>query len=232
MSFNFIVPGSFDISQNAELYVQEATGLATAQFHYTIDKSGTLGDLFTTKTYQENSVNNEEYDVSLVVDTAAVEAVLLATDSCVNQAAGTNGNFNGLLNEANFETRLLEMAAIKIFGHAKARAAIGNDKDFAGKETIVSTHMATELAKPEVASNFFETYVSLNRLEMNTDDITAPVVFNLADAEMYVFGNLGGDVLDATPGTAANASWNQSTPYAPSYTVNMRLHFNGKATQV
>jgi hypothetical protein len=85
----------------------------------------------------------------------------------------------------NLGFRLLEVAAVQIFNHARARAAIRNDTEFTaamkqGVNDIQSKIVAYGANKvvDGVKDDIFNQYVQQNLLALSTDDVTAVVNFN------------------------------------------------------
>lgn len=118
----------------------------------------------------------EVYNTGNVVQN--VVAVALAGPS----ASGRKGNTTGMIaGNYNIGFRLLEIAAVQIFNHAQARAAIRNDTEFAtsmqsvvdGIPALINGYNMTEETKLEM----YNTYVQQNLASL-TDDVTTPVAFN------------------------------------------------------
>jgi hypothetical protein len=229
MSFNFQVPGNFDISQNANLYVMDISAASQRKYHWDIDCGDTLNGMFSNASYQQDATNANHFNVVLTLANAQVES-WLTTTGLSNAIGGSATNGAGLEAGAqDFNLRLLEIAALEIFGHAKARAAIGNDSEFVGYETVVKDHMYNAFATNQSLQNdFFETYVLLDRAELNNNDVTVHQAFNLADSIMYVYGNIQGNVVDATPSTVGDLA---NSTHPATYAANMRIAFDGLAAE-
>jgi hypothetical protein len=224
MSFNFLVPGNFSITQNAELYVMSQNTLSTSKYHWRIDCGSTLNTLFNTRTYTENTANNSFYNTTLITNYTEIESLLtntgLSYDTTGN--AGSTATMLGLVEPtANFNLRLLEMAALEIFGHAKARAAFSNDGSFINHHTTVSNHLFNSFNTESIRNTFFEQYVQLNRI--NQADVDVSATFNLAETSLFVYGNLNGNIIDATSSTAVTGSI-----FKTSYSTTMRIEFKGR----
>ena len=224
MSFNFLVPGNFSITQNAELYVMSQNTLLTSKYHWIINCGSTLNTLFTTRTYIENTPNTSSYSTTLITNNTQIESLLttngLSYDTTGN--AGSSATVMGLVEPtANFNLRLLEMAALEIFGHAKARAAFSNDSSFNNFQNIVSNHLFTSFSTESIRNTFFEQYVQLNRI--SGADVNVSATFNLAETSLFVYGNLNGNIIDATNSTAVTGSI-----FKTSYGTTMRIEFKGR----
>ena len=220
MSFNFLVPGNFSITQNAELYVMSPSTLLTSKYHWVISVGPTLNTLFNTRTYTENLASNSLYNINLITNTTQIES-LLTTNGLTFENGGSGGGL-GWESTANFNTRLLEMAAQEIFGHPKARAAFSNDNSFNNYHTTVSSHIFTCFNTASIRNNFFEQYVQLNRI--SGADVNSLVNFNLAETSLFVYGNLNGQITDATNSTPVT----NNSIFKTSYTTTMRIEFKGR----
>jgi hypothetical protein len=219
MSFNFLVPGNFSITQNAELYVMSQSTLLSSKYHWVISVGNTLNTLFNTRTYTENTSNISSYNINLITNNTQIETLL--TTNTVNSDGGIATNLSGIEPTATFNLRLLEMAALEIFGHAKARAAFSNDNSFNNYHTTVSSHMTTSFSNQSMRNDFFEQYVQLNRI--SGADVSSPVSFNLAETSLFVYGTLNGQITDATNSNPVNGSI-----FKTNYNTNMRIEFKGR----
>jgi len=222
MSFNFLVPGNFSITQNAELYVMNLSTLQQSKYHWVISVGTTLNTLFNTRTYTEDTTNNSLYNINLTTNTTQIESLLNNNNLTYDTtgSASSNAANLGLETTATFNLRLLEMAALEIFGHAKARAAFSNDISFNNYHTTVSSHMSTSFSSQSVSNNFFEQYVQLNRI--SGADVGQSAPFNLAETSLFVYGNLNGQITDATTSTPV------TSVFKTSYSTTMRIEFKGR----
>jgi hypothetical protein len=217
--FNFFIPGNFQITQNAELYVANELNLGTSEFHFRINCGNSLNQLFNTRTYQQNSVNAEHYDVDLIINDTYVNSIFT---NVLNVNGGTASNFIGMstIPPISFSQRLLEIAALKIFDHAKARAAIANDNDFTDLHTHVTTHLATSFVNTNITNTFFEQYVQSQGNTFNFNDVDGPVPFNLDASQLFVYGSISGSVSDGTLSSPGLVPVN-------SYTGTIRIELTG-----
>jgi hypothetical protein len=220
MSFNYLVPAEFSVAQNTNIYIMDQEALPAADYTFDIPLSGTANNFFTTRTYFQNSANNNLYTLDLVMNSNHFNSKLNALAA---PTAGPGKAVVGALTSANIDMRLLEIAALEIFGHAKARAAIANDNDFVNKLVGIHTTVFDVMNLQNTKNNFFEQYVDSGRVA-DLDDITEPQSFNLADTHIWVKGWLNGVVQDATPGSAGDV-----VPYNTSYNASILLDFNGAA---
>jgi len=218
--FNFYLPGTFQINQNAELYIMNEYSLGSKQFHWRINCGTSLNQLFNSRTYKQNSTNAENIDINLSINDTYVATLF---NSVLNATGGSSENFIGIESAAStFSQRLLEMVALKIFNHAKARAAIANDNDFSGLHTQLTTHLSTSFTNSDLQNIFFEQYIlasgAVERAASN--DVDVAVDFNLASSQIFIYGNLSGSIIDGTAGTPGVVSTN-------SYNTNMRIELTG-----
>jgi hypothetical protein len=216
--FNFYIPGNFQITQNAELYIADEVNLGSSEYHFRINCGNSLNQLFNTRTYIQNSVNAEHYDVDLIINDTYVNSIFT---NVLNANGGTASNFIGMssIPPISFSERLLEIAALKIFQHAKARAAISNDNDFTDLHTHVTTHLATSFVNTNITNTFFEQYVLSHGNALNSNDVDGPVQFNLDASQLFVYGSLSGSVSDGTPGTPSTGN--------DSYNATIRIELTG-----
>jgi hypothetical protein len=219
-SFNFIIPGNFSVTQNANLYIMDApVTIETRKYHWTIDCGTTLNAMFSNRNYRQVSGNNEAYTANLTVDMTQVNTWLTTTgltwDSTSSGGVATSVGIES--GAQNFNLRLLEMAALEIFGHAKARAAISNESMFTNYHSHVTNHLSTTFNDQNIRNIFFEQYVDINRY-YGSNDNQAQVLFNLANTSFYVFGNLNGEIVDAT-------SINPGIFFKTNYSAPMRIQF-------
>jgi hypothetical protein len=218
--FNFYLPGSFGISQDTELYIMDELSQGSREFHWKINCGNTLNELFLNRTYKQLSTNEEAIETNLSINNIYVNGLF---NNVLNGVGGLNGNFIGLSTATtSFSQRLLEMAALKIFAHAKARAAIGNDSDFIDLQTRVITHLYDSFSNVDIRQQFFESYIkSQETLNSNgANDVDEYQNFNLTNSQIFIYGIFSGNILDATPTTVGTLSIN-------TYTANMRIELCG-----
>jgi hypothetical protein len=218
--FNFYLPGSFGISQDTELYIMDELSQGSREFHWKINCGYTLNELFLNRTYKQLSTNEEAIETNLSINNIYVNGLF---NNVLNGVGGLNGNFNGLsTSTTSFSQRLLEMAALKIFAHAKAKAAIGNDSDFVDLQTRVITHLYDSFSNVNIKQQFFESYIkSQETINANgANDVDEYQNFNLTNSQIFIYGIFSGNILDATPTTVGTLPIN-------TYTANMRIELCG-----
>ena len=221
--FNFFLPGDFGITQNAELYVMDPVNPGDRQYHWRINCGSSLNQMFNTRTYIQSSLNDENVNICLDINQTYLTMLFGASSSLYNAPSGLGPDFVGIdTAAAPFYQRLLEMTALKIFKHAKARAAIGNDKDFLPLYSNVTTHIVDAFANESIKLNFFEQYIASRGGLGNSlpEDVTSSTEFNLASTEIFIYGTLAGNITDTTPTTAGGF------PFCTSYATNMRIELS------
>jgi hypothetical protein len=201
MSLSNFYLGSVDVNQNVNLYDALPPTVDTMpSTHYIINVDCNFQTLmgfsgnYVQSASNPNNVNinldlspnsdylklllgyNEVYNAGNVVENFAAHA-----DSGPS-ASGRKGSVTGItMGVSNIGFRLLEIAAIQIFSHAKARAAIRNDTEFTTSmqhivdsiPNLVNDYTITEETKLEM----YNTYVQQNLASLS-DDVTSPVAFN------------------------------------------------------
>jgi hypothetical protein len=132
------------------------------------------------------------------------------------QATGTqNGSIIGADQESNnIGLRFLEIVAIHIFGHAKARSAIKNDRAFDNINIDILNGMHNSLTE-ETKQRYFKEFVGTGKLVpwQNYDDITKWTPFNFDQSSIrYTINFHVGGIYDSlgvlTNIVQDNSDWN------------------------
>ena len=223
--FNFYLPGNFGITQDAELYIMNESSLGIRQYHFKILCGSNLNSLFNTRTYIQNSSNQEKVDINLSINQTFVNSVLMNVYNAPGGAGSDESAYRGMdQGILSFSERLLEIAALKIFRHAKARAAIANDNDFTNLYSNVTTHLLNSFMNEDIKLNFFEQYIGSRGLLNNglPSDTNESVDFNLHKTQIFIYGTFNGYVTDITPATAFGGF-----PPNANYSTNIRLELQG-----
>ena len=104
-------------------------------------------------------------------------------------------NDNGIETYTSFNTRILEILALKIFGHARARAAISNDTELTiGIQSNLQNHIISVLNTH--GQDIFNQYVNQDLPELNQNDINQPVNFNFQNDVFSFPGYIVGSLID------------------------------------
>jgi len=176
-------------------------------------------NLFANASFMQNFLNIDDVDVNLTLNSAWFINQLNSTNTSVifngyltgettgmegiintpiNQGATTGGYQFTSVYSGSFQTlgyRLLEITAVNLFHHAKARAAIENDDTFVygtAPDFIHGGTLYSSLANQLTISfqtdkhNIFNQYIELGRYTPGQNDVNVPVNFNFADLNMQV----------------------------------------------
>lgn len=243
MSFNFYVSNTVAFSQDTNLFVSNTSTDASAHYVIDVDMGNSLNGLFSTRTYQQNEGDENDYNTVLSVNHTELFSRLNNPHSMILKGNSTTRALGATIrgeetNHQPYYTRLLEIMALNIFGHARARAAIANDTEFKTKALNINTHLSTEFNTNEILRNeFFEQYVQLDRQELNANDVNVVVDFNLADSQISFLAFLGGTVLDTnTNGTVSEILNSQITDTLVGtngfYNIEVLTKLNGRINLV
>lgn len=215
MSDNFFVNYDFTVSQNANIYTQSSnTDDSTYDYILNINLTEggwlTMNDLFTTREFVQNSnaqntAGENTTDVTLELNRDSLNVALFSVDcvdiSSAKSAVTTNVNVYNTLDKGNNKLlglRFLEIVATKVFGHAKARAAIENDSEFYRSDAVsgslinqIANGISNALTNTDKRNEIFNIYVSYDRVQDNVDvnansDANIPSLFNF-DATTWEF---------------------------------------------
>ena len=202
MSFNFYVSNQVAFNQDTQLFISNTSVDSSAHYVIDVDMGDTLNDLFNTRTYQQNNADENDYNTVLTLNHTEMFKRLNDSHSIIYKGSSTNTALGAAILGEHAATqpyyiRLLEIMALNIFGHAKARAAIANDTTFKLKALDIDNHLYKEFDTNEPLRNeFFEQYIQLDRQELNANDVNTVVNFNLADAQISFLAFLTGTVTD------------------------------------
>ena len=246
MSFNFYVSNQVAFNQNTTLFISNMSVESNSHYVIDVDMGNSLNDLFNTRTYQQNqaigdgSVNENDYNTILAINHTELFSRLNDSHSLIFKGSSGNTALGAAIlgqdvNNQPYYIRLLEIMALNIFGHAKARAAIANDKSFKDKVLDIDTHLEREFNTNEPLRNeFFEQYIQLDRQEINANDVNTVVNFNLDDAQISFLAYLTGSVLDTNTNGSVNSILN--SPIANTlvsdtgfYNIEVLTKLNGRA---
>jgi hypothetical protein len=198
MSYSYFANEFFSVSQESNLHAETFEIDASAyDYVFEIDVGqASLNNLFNVRHFMQNSATQNDagennVDIDLTVNRQFIDS-LLTTDTV--SSFGTTKSHLGIETgivgtiaspvPQQVGLRFLEVAAIKIFGHAKARAAISNDKDFYRGQLDAGSlvnQMITGLQESINAKkhDIFNQYVRDDRIEDNVaNDVDANVQFN------------------------------------------------------
>lgn len=197
-----------------------------------------MNRLFSSRQYREDAVNADLYDVTLTVNESQLHTFL--NTNTVSSLAGTNSGIitAGILDgQHQLGLRLLEVLAIKVFGHGQARAAIANDTDFylnSLTQTFadsINTALATDI------NLIFNQYVQLDRIQIANDngflvnDAYGYVNFDFTNMDFVLPVRLTGS-LDSTASVILNEgpAVGGNTLSGGAYNVPLRVLFKCSGT--
>lgn len=199
MADNFFVNSPFTVTQNASLYAQTSVTNDTdydyiLSININADSWASMNALFNMRNFVQNSAvqntsGENSYDVNLSANLSALNSLLHSTNaveisSTKTQVSGNSAYSTLTAGQKLLGLRFLEVVATKVFGHAKARAAIANDSDFyrplANAGSLINqiaTGMNTALGTKK--NDIFNAYVAYDRVQdNNTNDVDVPASFN------------------------------------------------------
>ena len=193
---------SFGINRNADLYANNVSPVNLQEYDYVITLQGALDNLFSTRTYQQNASNMNEVDINLVLDHNAFNTMFNNTEMVNAGASITSGVLTA--SQCDFNTRVLEVLAIKIFSHGRARAAISNDTDIiSGIQNALYAHIGNVITAHK--HDIFNQYVQQDLPELNNNDVpelnnnnvvNTPVNFNFSNDTLAFPGYINGSLVD------------------------------------
>ena len=191
---SFIVDEWIHLNQDAQ--IADVPQVIDYNVDYYITLPNSLSKWFDIK-YIQNGSNADQYDIDVTIRNLA-DAYMNNTWNAVSVGpAVSTGLQTGILNDVVFQ-----ILALRIFGHAAARAAIVNDSIFdrltpegINKMEIFSTNGIWQ-ALYNHRNELFNHYVSLGRIT-NTDDVTSyPQQMNLSNFNLSFLVEIDGRILD------------------------------------
>lgn len=180
----------YGINQNTTLYAQNLNPVNESAFDYVITLPINMNSqLFSTKTYQQNASDANTYDVILTLDQNAFNTAYV-NSAMVNDRSDLG---QGIMTTESVEVRILEILALKIFGHARARAAIANDSNITATiQADLFNHLNNVVQNHK--NDIFNQYVQLDLAELNANDVNAAVNFNFDSDTLAFPGFLNGTI--------------------------------------
>jgi hypothetical protein len=229
--------GHINIDQGVLLYYKPLDPGPDTYYHIPIQYN--LYQLFSNYNYIQNNIEsiilNFTYDISqlnsILEPTITSPGIVspLEQGALANSATyKENGSINGITqNKSNFNLRFLEIAAIHIFGHAKAQAAIRNDTVFNQIGSIIKQAIFNNFDN-NTKYNFFEQYVGSGRY-VNSNDVDSYYPLNFEGASIrykieFTIDNIFDSASQLTQITNENHMW----------TTNITLDFihNGEIPRI
>jgi hypothetical protein len=171
---------------NTELFV--SAGTPVGDWDYDIQVNLTQAELFEVATYRQPANEPNNFTTTLTVGVNNVDSQLNDTAMSPNGTTPCVGR--GIVASDSAGARLLEVLAIKIFGHAKARAAIENDTVITARQSEIASKLAVSFNTDR--NLIFNQYVNLDRVELNAHNVND---YNDVDADRtYNFSGLSFEV--------------------------------------
>jgi hypothetical protein len=193
----FFINELFTVSQNTSTHAQ--TVLDSYQYDYIMTANindiwgGDMNVLFNNRNFQENTESMNGFNILLQTNSLAIDSLLSNNTislSSLNSEIIAATAYNTLeARQTPLGLRFLEIIATKVFGHAKARAAIANDSDFYKRSDIVGSVMSQitngiNNAVVNKRNEIFNMYVAYDRIQDNNmDDVYTNAVFNFYNTE-------------------------------------------------
>jgi hypothetical protein len=193
MSDSFFINEQIPVSQNASLYAQTLPSAGNA-YEYIMSVNiasatwSSMNELFNDRVYVQNASDMNTANVALTANFTSLNSLLGSAHILMTSEKAditTKTAYGTLLGtEQPLGLRFLEIVATKVFGHAKARAAIANDSEFyLGYD--VSGSLIKQLADgitgavQNKKSDVFNAYVAYDRIESNPKvDVGENATFN------------------------------------------------------
>ena len=150
----------------------------------TPNSNTSLNDIFNQRDFV---LNNNNYVINLNINSSRLNELFYSSNT-INISSNMNTVVSSIVyntldksNEKLLGLRFLEIIATKIFGHAKARAAIRNDSKFYEKSATSLVQQVIDGVNTSIVTkkmDIFNTYINQNRYNGNINNIPTPVNFN------------------------------------------------------
>jgi hypothetical protein len=183
---------------NEPLYFNKSIGLVSknaipniGEYDYIIRLNMSLNDFFTTRTYQQ-SVSN--IDNTIVTFEINQDNFNLAYNNTLMDA-NRDALIRGIEYTTSCDTRVLEILALKIFGHAKSRSAIKNDTNIISDVKDNLFNFFNNIVQT-YKMDIFNQYIQYDLVDINTNDVSTPVNFNFTNDIIDFPGYISGSLLN------------------------------------
>jgi alpha-tubulin suppressor-like RCC1 family protein len=213
-TLDFFINHPIILQKDTTLFVSNQLPYNIGNYDYviSINVGYEPNSLFDMKTYKQSSnISNTSgenlVDIELVVNKSFINDKLTSSFAQIYKGR-TECIESGLVaTEQKFGLRLLEIMAIKIFGHAKARAAIENDSEFYYGDNISNSVINQLITGMNMYINMegnsiFNSYVQTDKIETDAvsnntyNDVDVTYIFNFKDTNWifpaYLNGSLFG----------------------------------------
>jgi hypothetical protein len=207
----------FGITTETQLYAKNGPIYNNQLFDYIITINGSLNNLFSKKTYQQDPQDVNKVIINFEINSNTYNNHYLTTNII---STPTNSLINGVIvDDIEFDTRILEILALKIFGHARARAALSNDMDIIHDlQNEFYNHINNVIQNHKY--DIFNQYVQLDKRQLWQNDINRAVSFNFTNGTFAFPGYISGSLFDKNNlssdllnGPKAGISWMENGDY-------------------
>ena len=191
-----MVAGIFVVNEwvylNQDAQISDIYNLPSYNVDYQLTLNGVdLTNIFNVH-FQQNAANADLFDVSNNSDSNRLAALLTSTATW--SAGATNAAVAvGLTGVDSAPNRILETVALRVFGHAAARAAIVNDTQFPTSVGALASPFLSALMNHR--NELFNEYVKLGRIS-NIDDVTQQQTMDLSNMNISFLLEVDGRILD------------------------------------
>lgn len=193
MSDNFFINEQIAIDQATQLYAETLPNAGNA-YEYIMSVNiasatwSSMNLLFNDRVYVQNATDMNTANVALTANLTGLNSLLSSAHITMTSEKSditTKSAYATLVGtEQPLGLRFLEIVATKVFGHAKARAAIANDTEFY-RGYDVSGSIIKQLADGITGAvqnkkhDVFNAYIAYDRIELNPKvDVGADATFN------------------------------------------------------
>ncbi len=174
MSIEYFFNDPFFINTETQLYSQYGNILDTNIYDYIITLNTTFDNLFNVKSYKQSDQDTNNVEINFSIHTDEYNNIYNQTFMSPTE---TNAYIYGSMDKIDFNTRILEILALKIFGHAKARSAIGNDTNIINNlKNELLNHFDDTIQRHK--HDIFNMYVYQDKQDLTQDDVSKSANFN------------------------------------------------------
>ena len=193
-----MVAGSFVVNEwvhlNQDAQIADVPQIITPNVDYQITLSSVdITNVFNLY-FQQNGANEDLYDITSNSDMTSLTTLLSANNAW--SAISVNGAVDIGLAAVAGDTaphRILETVALRVFGHAAARAAITNDLEFPVSVGNLASPFTNALMNKR--NELFNQYVALGRIT-NANDVNVPHQMDLSNFNLSFLLEVDGRLLD------------------------------------
>jgi len=217
-SHQMFINNALSIIQNTNMYGTYFNESSIYDYIFSINISSfapNISSIFNVATFTQNTLNNDDVNINLSIDKSNVYNNwnnIFNNKPLVQVVMGQSTTGFGTLRPTIPNTigdRLLEVVALKLFGHGQAHAAINNDNEFYTHDAQLWDHLSNSVAMNNIKHDIFNQYVASGRYEIEiaqsdnftniTNDINITdninineqiINFNNSFFSLYITGNI------------------------------------------